>query len=131
VIVVASLQAFISCPFETAYCASKAFLLHFGESLWGELHNTPIDCLTLCPAGMKTDFFRAEGFSETDCDRMWSLSSSPSSVAALALRQLGKKPLAMPAFTRLVGLLTRVLPRRWVISAVAFATKRLVNHAEL
>ncbi len=131
IIIVSSLQAFISCPFEAAYCASKAFLLHFGESLWGELRDTPIDCLTVCPAGMKTDFFKAEGFSEADCERMWRVSSSPAAVAALALHKLGKKPVAAPLMTRLSAFLARLLPRRWAIAIVSHVTKRLVNHKQL
>lgn len=131
VIIVASLQAFVSCPFETAYCASKAFLLHFGESLWGELRGTPIDCLTLCPAGMKTDFFKAEGFSEADCKRMWRVSSSPSKVAALGLRKLGRQAVAAPLITHATALLVRFLPRRWSIDLVRFVTRQLVDHQRL
>jgi len=131
IIIVSSLQAFISCPLEAAYCASKAFLLHFGESLWGELKDTPIDCLTVCPAGMKTDFFKAEGFSEADCARMWRVSSSPASVAALALRSLGKKPVAAPFMTRLSAFLARILPRRWAILIVSRVTRNLVDHKQL
>jgi hypothetical protein len=131
VVIVSSLQAFISCPYEAAYCASKAFLLHFGESLWGELKNTPVDCLTVCPAGMKTDFFKAEGFSETDCNRMWRFSSEPSDVAALALRSLGRKSMAAPFMTRMTAFLSRLLPRRWGIAIVNHVTKRLVDHKQL
>lgn len=131
VIMVSSLQAFISCPYEAAYCASKAFLLHLGESLWGELRNTPIDCLTLCPAGMKTDFFKAEGFSEEDCNRIQRYSSTPESIAALALNTLGKSAIAAPLLTRLAAFLVRLSPRWLVLRLVRIVTRKLVNHDDL
>lgn len=127
IVFVSSLQGFISSPFESAYCASKAFGLHFGESLWGELRHTPIDVITVCPAGMKTDFFKAEGFSREDCDRMWRVSSSPESIAKLTFRKLGKKPVTAPGVTLLVSLLARLLPRRWVMAISDRITQRLVN----
>ncbi|GMV94372.1 MAG: short-chain dehydrogenase [Candidatus Hydrogenedentota bacterium] len=131
VIIVSSLQAFISCPNEAAYCASKAFLMHFGESLWGELKDTPIDCLTVCPAGMKTDFFKAEGFSQADCDRIWRFSSSPEAIARLALRDLGRKTISAPLMTRFSAFLARILPRRWAIAIVTRVTRGLVDHKQL
>ncbi len=131
VIIVSSLQAFISCPYESAYCASKAFLLHFGESLWGELRDTPVDCLTLCPAGIKTDFFKAEGFSEADCNRIQRYSSTPESIAALALNKLGTTAIAMPFVTRLAAFLVRLAPRRLALRIVRVVTRQLVNHKDL
>jgi len=127
IVFVSSLQALISSPFEAAYCASKAFGLHFGESLWGELKRTPVDVITVCPAGMRTDFFKAEGFSKEDCDRMWRVSSTPESIARLTFRKLGKKPVTMPAVAIIVSLLARLLPRRWVIRISDDITKRLVH----
>jgi short-subunit dehydrogenase len=130
IIMVASLQAFISSPFEATYCASKAFDLHFGESLWGELRNTPVDVITVCPAGMKTDFFRADGLFEGDCTRMWKVSASPESVAVLTLKKLGRKPVLAPNVAGLVGFLARLLPRRWAIHVVRFVTQRLVHYEQ-
>jgi len=127
VIFVSSLQGFISSPFYAAYCASKAFNLHFGESLWGELRKTPVDCITLCPAGMKTDFFRAEGFSKQDCDRIWKFSSDPAKLANLALRKLGKKPVVSPPTTFFVSLLGRLMPRVWTLRASDKITRKLVK----
>jgi len=127
VVFVASLQAFISSPFEAAYCASKAFTLHFGESLWGELRHAPVDVITVCPAGMKTDFFKAEGFSQEDCDRMWNVSSHPAKVARLTLRHLGRRPVVSPCVTSGVAAMARFVPRRLVIHLSDLITRRLVR----
>lgn len=127
IVFVSSLQAFISSPFESTYCASKSFGLHFGESIWGELRHTPIDVITVCPAGMKTEFFKAEGFSSEDCDRMWRVSSRPESIAALTFRKLGRRPVVAPVVTSGVALLARVLPREWVIRLSDNLTRRLVH----
>jgi len=131
VIIVSSLQAFISCPFESVYCATKAFLLHFGESLWGELQDSPIDCLTVCPAGMKTNLFKAAGYSEADCRRMWQVSVDPAVIASFAIRKLGKTPVAVPPTTRIAAFLARLTPRRRSVSVVRFISRRLVNHTRL
>lgn len=130
IIMVASLQGFISSPFEAMYCASKAFGLHFGEALWGELRNAPVDVITVCPAGMKTDFFKADGFSKQDCERMWKFSSDPTSVAALTLKKLGRKPTLAPNVAWLTSLLARVLPRRWCIHFAEFVARRLVHYED-
>lgn len=131
IIMVASLQAFISSPFEATYCASKAFDLHFGESLWGELRKTSVDVITVCPAGMKTDFFKADGLSGEDCTRMWKVSACPESVAALTLKKLGRKSVIAPNVAGLVGFLARLIPRRWSIRVVEFVTRRLVHYEQL
>lgn len=131
IVIVSSVQAYISCPYEAVYCGSKAFLLHFGEALWGELRGTPIDCVTVCPGGMRTNLFHAAGYTEADCARMWRVSSEPAAVAALALRRLGKGPVAEPFMTQLSALVVRVLPRRWMIAIVHAVSQRLIDYRAL
>ncbi|MEQ1903296.1 MAG: SDR family NAD(P)-dependent oxidoreductase [Pirellulaceae bacterium] len=128
IVFVSSLQAFISSPYEAAYCASKAFSLHFGESLWGELRKQPVDCLTVCPAGMKTDFFRAQGFSDKECEQLWKYSSHPAEIAKLALRKLGKKPVIAPKMTMAVHFLSRFLPRQLITRGSEKLTRKLVRY---
>ena len=124
---VSSVMGFITAPGEAAYNASKAFDLHFGESLWGELRTTPVDVITVCPAGMQTDFFLREGFSEADRNRMWRLSNSPERIASATLRNLGRKAVWAPPLSRLLGCGAKFAPR-WVTTLVAqFVTDRIVT----
>ena len=128
IVFVSSVQAFISSPYEATYCASKAFNLHFGESLWGELRKKPVDCITVCPAGMKTDFFRAQGLSQEECDRLWRYSSHPAEIAELTLRKLGTKPVLSPKTTLLVNLLSRLLPRQMITRGSEKLARKLVSY---
>src|SRR3546814_10958265 len=50
-----SVEAFIGCPYSTAYSASKAFVNNLGEGLWAELTPQGIDVLTLCPGATDTE----------------------------------------------------------------------------
>ena len=128
IVFVSSLQAFISSPFEATYCASKAFNLHFGESLWGELRKQPVDCITVCPAGMKTDFFRSQGLSKDECEKLWKVSTHPSEVAQLTLRKLGKKSVVSPRASMAVSMLTRLLPRQLITRGSEKLARRLVAY---
>jgi uncharacterized protein len=130
IIMVASIMAFITAPYETAYNASKAFGLHFGESLWGELRGTGVDVITVCPGGMKTAFFAGEGIRASDVRRLHRFSHPPDKMAGLALRHLGRKPVVAPPFPVISSLLVRMLPRRWVTNVVRQIMLRFVRYDE-
>jgi short-subunit dehydrogenase len=54
---VASTAAYQSVPYMAVYAATKAFVLSFTESLWGELIGTKVTAIALSPGGTKTEFF--------------------------------------------------------------------------
>jgi short-subunit dehydrogenase len=56
IINVASTAAFQPVPYMTTYAATKAFVLSFTEGLAGELINSGIRVLALCPGPVKTEF---------------------------------------------------------------------------
>jgi short-subunit dehydrogenase len=64
VVNVASLGAFQPGPYSTVYCATKAFVLSFSESLWAETHDRGVRVLALCPGATQTGFFDAAGSHE-------------------------------------------------------------------
>jgi len=39
------------------YAASKAYVLHFSEAMWGEAREKGVTVTALCPGPTKTDFF--------------------------------------------------------------------------
>ena len=125
---VASIMAFITAPYEVAYNASKAFDLHFGESLYGELLGTGVDVITLCPGGMKTGFFAAEGIHAGDVRRLHQFSHPPQRMARLALRNLGRRSVVSPAFPFVVSLLVRLTPRKMVTRIVRAIMIRFVRY---
>jgi short-subunit dehydrogenase len=56
IINVASTAAFQPVPYMTTYAATKAFVLSFTEGLAGELIDSGIRVLALCPGPVKTEF---------------------------------------------------------------------------
>ena len=128
IVMVASIMAFITAPYEAAYNASKAFDLHFGESLYGELVGTGVDVITLCPGGMKTGFFAASGVHAGDVRRLHYFSAPPQRMARLALRNLGRRAVVSPAFPFAVSLLVRVTSRRMVTHIVRAIMLRFVRY---
>ncbi len=129
IVMVSSLMAFISGPHEAAYTASKAFDLHFGESLGGELRGTGVDVLTVCPAGMRTQFFVSEGaLRQKDIDLLYKLSDPPERIAALALRNLGRRATVAPWVCWLVSYLVRFTPRAFVTRIARFIMTRILRY---
>jgi short-subunit dehydrogenase len=61
VINVASVAGFQPVGYMGAYAASKAYVLHFSESLWAESREKGVTVTTLCPGTTRTDFFDISG----------------------------------------------------------------------
>ena len=55
IVLTASVEGLIGCPYSTAYSASKALVVSLGEGLWGELQPEGIDVLTLCPGATESE----------------------------------------------------------------------------
>ncbi len=56
IINVASTAAFLPLPYVAVYAASKSYVLHFSEALYGELLNTKVTVTCLCPSRTKSNF---------------------------------------------------------------------------
>ncbi|MBN2560267.1 MAG: SDR family NAD(P)-dependent oxidoreductase [Phycisphaerae bacterium] len=112
-IILASIVSLLPAPFESVYCATKAFNLIFGESLWGEMRGRPIDVLNVCPTATRTGFWASEGLQEDVQRRMAKRSDSPEDIARLALRSLGRRMTVGPWSMRMPVFASRFLPR-WV-----------------
>jgi short-subunit dehydrogenase len=56
VINVASMAGFAPGPYMATYCATKAFVVSFSESLAVELRGTGVDVLCVCPGFTRTEF---------------------------------------------------------------------------
>jgi short-subunit dehydrogenase len=55
IVFTSSVEGLIGCPYSTAYSASKALVVSLGEGLWGELQDTGVDVLTLCPGATESE----------------------------------------------------------------------------
>ncbi len=87
-IVVGSVAGAQPLPFHATYAASKAFDNLFGEALWGELHGSGIDCLSIEPGTTESEFV-------ANADQTAHPGASARSVVADALDALGEQPSAI------------------------------------
>jgi uncharacterized protein len=106
VIFVSSVSGFIATPFEAHYAASKAYELFLAEALGFELKKHGVDVLALCPGSTDTDFHSLAGSR--------SVAAMPvAPVVELAIKTLGKKPVAIPGWhNRLLVYVLKFTPRR-------------------
>ena len=58
---VASIAAFMPCPYLSVYGASKAYVLQFSEALHEELKKDGVHVTALCPGPVKTNFWSRAG----------------------------------------------------------------------
>jgi short-subunit dehydrogenase len=57
-IIIGSIAGFQPLPLHALYGATKAFANLFGESLWGELQGSGVDCLSVLPGTTETELRR-------------------------------------------------------------------------
>jgi short-subunit dehydrogenase len=114
VINVSSTAAFQPVAWMGPYAASKAYVLHFSESLWVEVRDRGVTVLALCPGVTRTNFFEAAGVENWLKKRS---SHSPDYVVRKALRALEKRRLyAVPGWGNyLRSLVVRFGPRKLVV----------------
>ncbi len=113
IINVSSVAAFQPVAWMGAYAASKAYVLHFSESIWAEVRDRGVTVMALCPGVTKTNFFDVAGVPN------WlkkHSSQSADTVVRKALRAMEKRRLyAIPGkMNYLRSLLVRFAPRKMV-----------------
>ena len=121
---VASLAAFQPTPYLSVYGATKAFLLHWSLSLREELRNSGVQVLAACPGPVRTNFFRAAGFTR----RLENVGGrDPGEVAAAVIDALMKGRAVMTCGWRDWFLATFVarLPRTWAARLSGAVLRRL------
>ncbi len=114
VINVASTAAFQPIPYLATYSATKAFVLGFSESLWGEYHERGLTVLALCPGNTATNF---ADVANADVTRM-TRAETPETVVEAGLQAFLKgRNYVVPGrrVNYLLAHLSRLLPRRRVL----------------
>lgn len=111
---VASVAAFQPVAYMPVYSASKAYVLHFTESLWAELRGTGVDVVALCPGTTETEFFDEAGVPG------WlkkQSSQSATKVVKVGLRALEKRrPFVVSGWKNwFTTNLSRFFPRKLVV----------------
>ena len=114
IINVASTAAFQPIPYLATYSATKAFVLGFSESLWGEYHEHGLTVLALCPGNTTTNF---ADVANADVARM-TRAETPETVVETGLKAFLKgRSYVIPgrSVNYLLANLSRLLPRRRVL----------------
>ena len=125
-LLVASTEAFIPTPYSAAYSASKAFVLHFGQALWGEFLDTGVDITVLCPGATDTPLLATRDMGGHRIDVM-----SPMDVANCGLDYLGQGPSIVPGTrkTRIMQEVMNRLPRAWLLRKSAPIVRAMVERS--
>jgi short-subunit dehydrogenase len=111
---VASTAAFQSLPYLAVYAATKSFVLSFTEGLWGELEQTNVHAIALCPGPTKTEFFDRAG-----TDKIGGPMQTAPEVVRVAMKALDRRrpaPFVISGRTNWWGAFaSRLVPRKSVI----------------
>ncbi|WP_051140125.1 SDR family NAD(P)-dependent oxidoreductase [Azospirillum brasilense] len=91
-ILLSSTAAFQPIPFLGTYCASKSFVLAYGEALATELKRKPVDVLVLCPGATRTAFGKRAGLTARRG------AADPLDVAREGLQALGRRTVHVHGF---------------------------------
>jgi hypothetical protein len=120
IIFTSSVEGAMGGPYSAAYAASKAMVTSLGEALWGELAETEIDVLTLCPGKTVSEAAVKQGFDPS----MLQDAMPAREVARLALDHLKEGPTYIPS-ERYATMIERMgaVPRRQALLASAAAMK--------
>jgi short-subunit dehydrogenase len=122
IINVSSIAAFQPLPYLAVYSATKAFVLHFSEALWGEYRDRGIEVLAVCPGPTKTNFFAIAGFNPFKSDEEAEKDAvSPEYVVREALSALKRGEITIVpggVSNQVVANVHRFLPRQIIIQAV-------------
>ena len=68
IVFTSSVEGALGGPYSAAYSSSKAMVTALGEALWGELAETGIDVLTLCPGKTVSEAAVKQGFDPATLD---------------------------------------------------------------
>lgn len=109
---VASIGAFQPSPYVSAYSATKAYVMLFGEALDFELKGTNVSVTTLYPGATRTEFFEV---SDTKVNSIIENSmQSASQVAEIALNAMFKRQRSIVPgmMNKITAFITQLLPRK-------------------
>jgi short-subunit dehydrogenase len=128
---VASTAAFQPLPGQSAYAASKAFVLSYSQAVSGELRGTGVTVTALCPGPVETEFADAAGFDGGEAENalpkfMW-IPSPQVAKAAVDGMERGRSVVIPGIANRIAAHLAQVTPRPVIVPIVARQHPSLKN----
>jgi len=129
ILMISSLVAHMVAPYFSNYAGSKAYVLHMGASLHGELKPKGVDVSVLSPGLTKTAM--AAGAS-VDWDKLPMAEKEPSVVAEIAINGLGKRFLSIPGVrNKLISWMANLTPLGMQAKLDEMMIKRAIHTARL
>jgi len=123
IINVASIASFQPLPYQAVYGASKAFVLSFSEALSGELLDTNIRVMALCPGATESRFMEN---ANADTSKMHLAPASEVVRDALTDYDKNKIYTVSGKFNYLQSLIPRVVSRKKTVKIVVNMFKEMV-----
>lgn len=113
VLLIGSTAGFQAAPGMAVYCASKAFVISFGEALEYELRGTGVTVTTHCPGATATEFANTAGNADTALFKTKALVSSSRACAEDGYRAMNRgKGLSIHGFVNwLSAAMAQIAPR--------------------
>ncbi len=118
---IASMAGLMPIPYQTAYSATKAFLVNFGCGLHHEMESRGVSVTTFVPGGIRTEMTEGVRFNEL---RGWLMPverCAREAINAFRARAYLHSP---GVVNRLGSMVTRLLPQRFFIARVADQYRR-------
>lgn len=114
--IVSSMAGLFPVPYQSHYSATKAFLVHFGVTLWHELQGRNVSITSYAPSGVVSEMTAGDAFTPL---RRWLMPvEQAASEGVEAFRN--RKYLHISGFGNRVGsVFARLLPQRLTTSLVA------------
>ena len=117
VINVASTAGLQPIPYLSLYAATKAFVIHFSEALWGETKDSGVRILCLCPGNTETEFHRAAGLGKRKV--FWTAKALDVARYGLKVYSNSNKPTAIYGWiNKILAQGYRIAPRQLVVKVV-------------
>jgi hypothetical protein len=131
IINVSSVAGFLIAPGSVTYCATKAYLNTFTESLHLELQGSGIQVQTLCPGFTRSDFHRRLGYDVSG--NFFRGFMSAEHVVSASLRALRRgKVVCIPGIRyKTAALLPRFIPRRVLYALVRIYRRMQTRHPDV
>jgi len=125
-LLVSSMAGIFPVPYQTAYSATKAFLIHFGCGLSHEYQGRNVSVTTFTPGGIVSEMTDGESFTPL---RSWLMPTALAAREGIAALRKRKYLYAPGAGNCLASALIRLLPRRFLSGTVGKQYRKALSTA--
>jgi uncharacterized protein len=127
ILIVSSMSGFTPVPYQTAYSATKSFLITFGIGMWHELAGRNVSITTFTPGGIKTEMNDNPRF---DSLQNWLANADDTAKDGLEAL-VARRFVSIPRFeNQFADVFFRFLPRRFITGRLASVYRGALRKAE-